>query len=210
MNVIQAIADDREDLARDEAEDTRRGAVDQALAGHDSASRLMRFDAWLREELAKRLDWAWAGVQRERRIEQCRLHMERLVLELWRRGWMLDGRRLAAHITACLDAIGAYQRRGGVLDFWAWYQSAVNRYVGQNAEELREEAMRAGSHVNQVLGKLLTPAADAGPSIPELIAQRADEVGKAKTLREQQAALRRASKVAATAIQESLPGLAGA
>lgn len=159
----------------------------------DPAERLIKFDAWVRGELARRIDWTWAGAQRERRIEQCRLCLEKLVLDLWRRGWMLDGKKLARHIEAVLDAVARQQKAGKVQDFWAYFQASVNRYVGANAEELREEAMRAGTHVSQLLNVLGVRAAPTGPALPELIAQRAGEVAQAKeqTLREKIAKARK-------------------
>lgn len=148
----------------------------------DPAERLIKFDGWVRGELARRIDWTWAGAQRERRIEQCRLCLEKLVLDLWRRGWMLDGKKLARHIEAVLDAVARQQKAGKVQDFWAYFQASVNRYVGANAEELREEAMRAGTHVSQLLNVLGVRAAATGPALPELIAQRAAEVAEARYL----------------------------
>ncbi len=198
MNPFQAHLDAQDDRTNraGRRETTRRGSAAQALAGHDSAARLLKFDAWVRQQLADRLDWTWAGDQRPRRIEQCRLHLERLVLELWRRGWMLDGKRLADHITTCLDAVGAYQRKGGVKDFWPYFKSSVDRYVGANAEDIQAEAMRAGSHVGQILGALGIKAAPAETPLPELIAQRKAEIeqAKAETLRARQTRLRAACK----------------
>lgn len=159
----------------------------------DPAERLIKFDSWVRGELARRIDWTWAGAQRDRRIEQCRLCLEKLVLDLWRRGWMLDGKKLARHIEALLDAVARQQKAGKVQDFWAYFQASVNRYVGANAEELREEAMRAGTHVSQLLNVLGVRAAPTDPALPELIAQRAGEVAQAKeqTLREKIAKARK-------------------
>lgn len=62
---------------------------------------------------------------------------------------MLDGRKLAARITELLDAVATYQRAGKVVEFWPYFKASVERYVGANAEELKEDAMRAGSQVNQ-------------------------------------------------------------
>lgn len=167
----------------------------------DPAERLINFDRWVRGELAARLDWTWAGEQRERRIEQCRLCLERLVIDLWRRGWLLDGKKLARHIEAVLDSVARQQKAGRVQDFWVYFKCSVNRYVGANAEELREEAMRAGTHVSQILSVLGVRAEATGPALPELIAQRAAEVATAKeelSLRTQLAQKRRAEKVAET------------
>lgn len=147
--------------------------------GVDPAVRLLKFDAWVTRELATRLDWSWAGAAKEKRVQQCRVYLERLVLDLWRRGWMLDGHRLAAHLQKVLDSIGAYQRAGRVQEFWPYFRACVDRYVGANAEELRAEAMQAGVHMNQILSAL-TARRPAAPFLPELVAQRADEVSKAR------------------------------
>ncbi|OAM89299.1 hypothetical protein OH491_13760 [Termitidicoccus mucosus] len=192
MNSIEAYLHDRENALR------QREIPADLLAwfnhGLSPEDRLLKFDGWVRAELARRLDWSWAGAAKQKRIEQCRLHLERLVLGLWRRGWMLDGKRLAFHITTCLDAVGEYQLRGAVNDFWSYFKACVDRYVGANAEELRTEAMRVGSHVNQLLDAFGVTRRPSAPTMPELIAQRADEVTKAKTLREKQAAARRLQK----------------
>ena len=149
--------------------------------------RLPAFDTWLRRELAARIDWTWAGDQpaQLRRIEQARIYLERLVLNLWRRGWMLDGRELAAHLTGCLDSIGRYQKAGKIESFWPYFTATVDRYVGQNAETLRDQSLRVGTHIAQLTNLLAKAAPAAGPTLPELLATRADEVttAKAETLR---------------------------
>lgn len=151
--------------------------------------RLLRFDAWLRAELASRLDWAWAGAQRERRIEQCRIYLERLVLDLWRRGWMLDGRALATRLQGVLDRVASYQKAGRVGEFWPYFRATVDRYVGQNAEELQAEAMGMGAHVGQLLSAIKANSRPVAAALPELLAQRREEIDRAKaeTLREKQA-----------------------
>ena len=149
--------------------------------GRRPEERLLRFDQWLRRELEVRLDWTWAGEQKAKRIEQCRIHLERVVLSLWKRGWMLDGRRLAAHLQGLLDAVAAYQRKGAISDFWAYFCASCSRYVGGNAEELREEAMHAGSHISQLVSAITRPQA---PRIGDLLQQRTEETLSAKLARE--------------------------
>lgn len=151
--------------------------------------RLLKFDAWARKQLSERLDWAWAGHLREKRIEQCRVYLERIVLDLWRRGWLLDGKRLASHIVKAIDSMATYQRSGQVREFWPYFRICVDRYVGANAEELRAEAMSAGSHVSQLLPALGV----SRDTLPELMARRKEEISRAKeeTLREKQARARR-------------------
>jgi hypothetical protein len=144
--------------------------------GQPIEARLLKFDTWIRAELATRIDWAWAGTAKAKRIEQCRAQLERLVLALWRRGWMLDGAKLAKHLRTALDDVGAAQRAGRVKDFWPFFKSVVDKYVGLNSEEIQAEAMSNGSAVSQVF-ELLKKSA---PSLPEAMAQRKDETIRAK------------------------------
>ena len=194
MDIFNEVLAGRADAAEEQAARRQLNKVD--VVETDPAARLIKFDSWVRAELAKRLDWSWAGAQRERRIEQCRLCLEKLVLDLWRRGWMLDGKKLARHIEALLEAVARQQTAGKVADFWSYFQASVNRYVGANAEELREEAMRAGTHVSQLLNVLGVRTTPAAVPLPELIAQRAAEVATAKeqTLREKLAQARSRKK----------------
>lgn len=184
MNVLRTLLDERE-----AAPAPRPGDAELLVwlnKGEAPEVRLLKFDAWVGRQLAERLEWGWAGDGKARRIEQYRVHLERIVLDLWRRGWMLDGEKLAAHITGVLDRIGNYQRAGKVVELWPYYKATVDRYVGANAEELKAEAMKVGAHAGQLLAALGIGKPAGGPSIPELVAQRADEVTKAKdaTLRE--------------------------
>lgn len=150
--------------------------------GKSIEERLLKFDAWIRAELATRIDWNWAGAAKAKRIEQCRIQLESLVLALWRRGWMLDGVRLAKHIRTALDDVGAAQRAGRVKAFWPFFKSVGDKYVGLNSEEIQAEAMSTGSAVSQVFELLKKTA----PSLPEAMAQRKDE-----TIRAKQSALRK-------------------
>lgn len=144
--------------------------------------RLLKFDRWLAGELSQRLLWPADPKQAARQVQQCRIEMERLVLDLWRRGWLLDGHRLARHIRAALDDVGAAQRAGRVMDFWPFFRRIIQSYVGINAEEIQREAISIGSQVGQVLAGIKHQT----PTIPELIAQRREE-----TLREKLARRRR-------------------
>lgn len=145
-------------------------------------ARLVAFDRWLLVELDARLDWKWAGSLKEKRLHQCRIQIDGMVIALWRRGWMLDGRRLADRITEMLDAIGKAQRGGQVREFWPYFKASVSRYVGLNSEEIQAEAMSAGMAIGDVF-RQLTKRVPAGPSLPELVAQRADETLRAKLTR---------------------------
>ncbi|MBX3736695.1 MAG: hypothetical protein KF715_08405 [Candidatus Didemnitutus sp.] len=119
---------------------------------------------------------------KERRIEQCRMQIEPMIVDLWKRGWMLDGKRLSDRIKGMLDAIGKAQRDGKVRDFWPYFKASVERYVGLNAEEIREDAMDAGAAVSDVFNQLLRRVPQ-GPSLPELVAQRRSETLREKANR---------------------------
>ncbi len=178
---LEHVLEAREATARRDAGQRAKAAEAWMLNGTAPADRLLAFDTWARARLEATLDWAWAGEARARRIEQCRVELERLVVELWRRGWQLDGRRLARHIDAALADVAAAQAAGRVRDFWPFYSGVLRRYVGTNAEEIRAEALTAGSHVQQALGAILRAAAgrpvpDSGPSMTELVSQRRSEL----------------------------------
>jgi hypothetical protein len=145
--------------------------------------RLLKFDRWLAAELAERLLWPADKKQAARLVQQCRIELERLVIALWRRGWMLDGLRLAKHIRAALDDVGAAQRAGRVLDFWPFFRRVIESYVGVNAEELKAEAMSVGAHVGMILAGIKRQA----PALPELIAQRREETLREKLTRRRKA-----------------------
>ncbi len=154
--------------------------------------RLLKFDAWLHAKLVQRIDWTWAGdaEAQGRRIHQARNYVERMVLALWRRGWLLDGSRLARHILTPLDTIAEYQKRGTIKEFWPYFCATIDRYVGVNSEEIQVEAKQAGAAVTQAMSQLTAILARKGPSLPELLAQRASE----PTLREKMATARKRAK----------------
>lgn len=145
--------------------------------------RLLKFDVWMRRKLEARIDWTWAGADKPKRVEQCRIEFENLVLGFWQRGWLLDGAKLAAHIELVLADISAAQKADRVQHFWPFFKSVLAKYVGLNSEEIREEAMSAGVAVSDVFSLLEKKAT----SLPELMAQRRDE-----TLRDRQTKQRRA------------------
>jgi hypothetical protein len=155
--------------------------------------RLLSFDRWLRAELALRLEWTWAGASKEKRLEQCRLQINGMVLDLWRRGWMLDGHRLGLRINDMLDRIGNMQRAGHILDFWSYFKATVDRYVGLNAEEIQAEAMSLGVTSGQVF-QALAKRVPGSCTIPELIAQRSQETLRDKLSRQRRAEGRKAAQ----------------
>ena len=48
-------------------------------------ARLVKFDAWLLKQLALRLDWSWAAGAKEKRLQQCRVQIDGMIIALWRR-----------------------------------------------------------------------------------------------------------------------------
>ncbi len=184
---LETFLDHRDDrLARARDLERRDAAMRAWLQnGTSPAARLLRFDGWVRLELAARIDWAWAGELKARRIEQCRIELENLVVALDRRGWQLDGRRLAGHITDALDDVAKAQREGRVRDFWPFFKSVVDRYVGINSEEIQQEAMSVGVAAGQIFQQLVKRV-PADPALPALVAQRRQET-LAEQLRRQRA-----------------------
>ena len=178
----------------------RDAALRAWIWGKTPEQRLLAFDRWAKVELAARLDWTWAGAAKVQRIAQCHIQLETLLKNLFERGWHLDGKRLAKHVTDALDEIRAAQDAGRVKDFWSFFKSVTARYVGTHAEEIQDEAMGAGAHVGQIFEAALRHAKPAGPTIPELVAQRAQE-----RLTDRLARQRRADALkAARAAQQSL------
>lgn len=197
---LESYLDDREDRReRDEAEDRKLQAL-WSLASANPAERLMAFDHWVKAQLQKRLVWPPSpDIGTDRRIHQCRVELEHMLTQLFSRGWLLDGQRIARHVTTVLDAVGAAQRKGAVKDFWPYFKASVNRYVGANAEELQVESKRAGNVMNNVLASLGVKP-ETG-SIVELVATRRSEINQDKSLRAQLSAQKRASKARADALQ---------
>jgi hypothetical protein len=174
MNVFAACLDTRE-------ENRQAGHPDDwMVTGRAPEERLLKFDTWARRQLEARLQWPADARRKARQIEQCRVRLERMVIELWRRGWSLDGQRLAKHILAAIDDIGAAQRAGRVKDFWPFYCRVIDRYVGLNAEEIQTEArsLSGARSLGDVLGPLLQRLQSA--TLPDLIAQRRAETAEAK------------------------------
>ena len=179
---------------RDDARARAHAGDDWMLTGLAAEKRLLSFDAWARSQLETRLQWPCSPAAKARLIEQCRVKLEKITLELWRRNWLLDGKRLAAHITSALDSIAARQRTGEIKDFYAYFCRSIETYVGSHAEEIQAETRlkSVGSIAHQVLKQ-------AGVTIPELIAQRRDEINRDKaeqTLRQKLTRQRRAAQEA--------------
>jgi hypothetical protein len=167
-----------------------RSADDWMLSILVPEERLLRFDSWVRRQLIQRLKWTGSERQQRKMVEQCRVKLERLVVDLWRRGWLLDGQRLAKHILAALDDIAAAQAAGRVENFWPFFCQVMTKYVGVNAEEIQAEAraMAGARPIGSILSSIIErpKGTPIGPTLPELVAQRREE-----TLREKLARRRR-------------------
>ncbi len=172
--------------------DSRDQSCDWRPVALPPGERLSKFDDWLFRKLSERIDWTWAGDTNAqgRRIHQARNYVERMVLNLWRRGWLLDGSRLAKHILAPIDTVAEYQKRGTIKEFWPYFCATIDRYVGVNSEEIQLESRRAGAAVSQVMSQLTSIMATRQATMPELLAQRAAE----PTLRAQTSAHRKKSR----------------
>lgn len=142
MNVLQNIADHREDHAQREAEADDRWLRERG--GIDPEERRASFNRWVKATLLKTLTWPEDRARREKLLGQCAAEITVMVRQLRGRGWLLDGSALAEEVKSCLTPIGAYQRKGKVDDFFAYFRSSVRRYVGAHAEDLQALARRTG------------------------------------------------------------------
>lgn len=133
MNVLTQFLDAQAEL---ESRVDRPGDWTELNAPLASPARLPAFDRWVRRELSGRLQWPGTPAAQARQIEQCRILVETLILDLWRRGWMLDGKRLAGHISTALGDVAKVQAKGGVRNLYAYIRRSLNAYVGANAEEI--------------------------------------------------------------------------
>lgn len=211
MNILGSYLEGREERQRDEVEADQRWMRERG--GIEPAERLAKWDAWLIATLSKTLVWPTDATKRARLLGQCAAEITVMVRQLRGRGWLLDGDSLAEHVRACIEPIGAYQRAGKVGDFWPYFRSTVRRYVGAQAEDLQALARRTGADEStQAMGALLGglglgTSKARGASLTELITARAGEIHEAKTLREQQAAARRAQKACKPTETPLLDGL---
>jgi len=142
MNVLQSIADARDDRAERETEADDRWLRERA--GIDPEERRRSFTHWVKGLLAKSLPLPADRARREKMLGQCTAEITVMCRQLRGRGWLLDGAALAAEVKACLDPITAYLRRGNVDDPFAYFRSSVRRYVGAHAEGIQALARRSG------------------------------------------------------------------
>lgn len=143
--------------------------------------RLAAFESWLWEEMVNRLVWPREEATRARMIGQCRTFILSAVADMDRHGFLFQPRPLAALLREKLDQIGTLQRQGKVQNLYPYFRACWQGWVRREADDLRDQAMSAGSHVTQIMASLQRPA-PAGPSMPDVVAQ---------SLREQAAAARR-------------------
>lgn len=175
MNVWENFLD-----SRPAKESGRPVTDDWMLAVAAPEERLLKFDGWIKSQLATRLKWPADERRRIKLLGQCSVRLETMILELWRRGWMLDGKELSTHIRAALDDIAAAQAAGRVKEFFPFFCGVVDRYVGLNAEKIQAEArrLRGTRNAGDLIKTALAPMLAAGPSITELVAQRRSEINQ--------------------------------
>lgn len=174
MNVLQSIADTRDDLAQREIEADDRWLRERGDI--DPEARRISFNRWLKGTLLKLLVMPEDAAAREKLLGKCAAEVTVMIRQLRGRGWLLDGKALAEEVTACLTPIGAYQRAGKVDDLYPYLRSAVRRYVGVHAEELGALARRTGADEGtQSMGALMSGLGldrltqDRPVSMPEII-----------------------------------------
>ncbi|WP_221029941.1 hypothetical protein [Actomonas aquatica] len=177
MDVLGQFLDDREDPQKRHAAavDAQKDRAWWEIKGATEEQRLLAFEAWCRRQIQSRLVLSEEATAKARRTGQCLAEIKCMLLELFRRGWLLDGARLAPHVIAVLDDVGNAQRAGRVQEFWPFFRSVVRSYVGRNAEEIRSESMRAGNIASMAF-------TDIARTLPALVAQEREELNE--TLRE--------------------------
>ncbi len=134
--------------------------------------RLVRFEAWLRGELIRRLRWPEDAYTRQKQIGQCQRFVSGFLCDLHRRGWLFDGPTLARIITQKIDDIAARQKAGAIDDLWIYLRSVWSNYADAASEKLHAEAMSAGYHISKIVAGLKT--------IPQATAERAEQISAEK------------------------------
>lgn len=169
---------DRDVQERDSRHESLASAETRFLRERAGVERKERLAAW-REWAAKKLlaeftHWPADPAARARQIGQCTAELEVLVRQLFDRGWLIEGKRLAQVVSDCLAPIAAAQRAGKVGDFYIYLKSSVRRYVGANAEEIQRAARRDGSEIAQTMSTILAGVIGRlqAPSITEVIAEK--------------------------------------
>lgn len=175
MNVFSAALDAREFAQNGTLADAEKSAESWQLLGDSPEARLLAFDRWVRIQLEKTLVWPEDRARRVKMIAQCRAELERALIEMFDRGWLLDGKRLARHVSAMLAPIGEAQRKGSVGDFWPYFSASVRRYPRMNAEAIQREAKSVGALAGMTVAALMQAASKAAPATGDLILQRRDE-----------------------------------
>lgn len=192
MNALGQFLDAREDRDREEQAADERWLREGADV--DAAERLLSWDRWLADQLGQTLKWPADPAARARLIRQCAAEITVLVRQLRGRGWLLDGKALAAHVQALLGPIAKAQQAGKIGDFWPYFRAAVARYVGNHSDEIAAHARRTGANEGaQAIGTILGGlAVIRRTSMTELLTERAAEIAteKKEKLRDRQQRLR--------------------
>jgi len=142
LNPLQAHLEAREDRVSDQAQADDRWLRERA--GIDPEERRRSFQSWVKGLLIKSLPMPADAARREKLLGQCAAEITVMCRQMRGRGWLLDGQALATEVKECIAPIAAYQRKGKVDDFYAYFRSCVRRYVDNHAEDLQALARRSG------------------------------------------------------------------
>ncbi|MEY4489711.1 MAG: hypothetical protein RIQ79_2219 [Verrucomicrobiota bacterium] len=148
-------------------------------AGVDRRERLAAWREWVAKKLIADFILPADPAKRDRLIGQCTAELEVLVRQLFDRGWLIEGKRLAQVVGDCLAPIAAAQQAGKIGDFYPYFRSSVRRYVGANAEEIQQATRRDGAEAGAIsIGAVMAGLVGriAGPSIVEVVGDRASYV----------------------------------
>ncbi len=201
MDPLADYLDTRAADQRRESAQRAKEAGDWRELGDSPEARKVRFDGWLRGQLARRLQWPDDPAKAAKLRGQIEAMVETMLTHFYGRGWLLDGKRLAAHVEAVISEIGAAQRAGRVRELYPFARKVLTTYTGAHAEEIQREAQIEAGRAT-VFGRALSLATAQlrAPGIVETAA-----LNKSERVRERLARARAAqARGAAEARQQQL------
>lgn len=124
-------------------------------AGIDRRAALLdwRRDAY--ELLLDTLTWPEAPDRRHKLVNQCIAELETMAQQLYSRGWLVKHAVLMALAKQAIEPVAVAQRAGKIGDFWPYFRASVRRFVPVNADQIQQDARRAGADSTHTAAELL-------------------------------------------------------
>lgn len=105
--------------------------------------RLESFRQWVARLLYRKLHFSSHDEVAARQIGQCESIVMQTVAELEKYHFRLEGQALKSWIEAKVDHIAQAQRKNQVHNLYMYFKRSWSVYVGQQAEELKEQTRSA-------------------------------------------------------------------